>query len=122
LAGAARNARGEYEAAVASYDKAVVRALQEVSNAVTVREGVQASIDHAQLALAASQDAYNLATLRYKAGLTTYLMVLTVEDTLLAARRQLDDLKAQAIGADVTLIQALGGGFDETAAAHYSNP
>lgn len=124
-AGAARRARGEYEEAVANYDKAVVQALEEVSNAITIRRGAQASIDRARQEWTANQDAYNLITLRYKAGLTTYLAVLTDENALVASRRQLDDLQAQAIGADVTLIRALGGGFEDTTqapGAHPSNP
>ena len=118
--GALRNARGEYEEAVANYDKAVVDALHQVSDAITIRQGAQASIDHAKKGLAASQDAYNLATMRYKAGLTTYLTVLTDENSLVASRKQLDDLQAQAIGADVSLIRALGGGFAEAAPAQSS--
>lgn len=122
LAGAARHARGEYQEAVANYDKAVVQALHEVSDAITVRQGAQESIDHAQQAEAASEDAYKLATLRYKAGLTTYLTVLTSENALVASRRQLNDLRAQALGADVTLVRALGGGFDAASVAQPSNP
>jgi NodT family efflux transporter outer membrane factor (OMF) lipoprotein len=122
-AGALRRARGEYEEAVANYDKAVVQALQDVANAITVRRGAQASIEHARQATAASQDAYNLITLRYRAGLTTYLDVLTDENALVTSRRQLNDLEAQAIGADVTLIRALGGGFEDTSSSsHPSNP
>ncbi len=122
LSGALRNSRGEYEEAVANYDKAVVTALHEVSDAITIRQGAQASIDHAQRGLAASQDSYNLAVMRYKAGLTTYLTVLTDQNTLVASRKQLDDLQAQAVGADVSLIRALGGGFEEAAPAPLSHP
>jgi NodT family efflux transporter outer membrane factor (OMF) lipoprotein len=123
--GAARNARGAYEEAVANYDKAVAGALEDVGVAVTNRRGIQASIDRARQELAANQDAYDLLTLRYKAGLTTYLAVLTTENALVASRRQLNDLQAQALIADVALIRALGGGFEDTAqapAAHSSNP
>jgi NodT family efflux transporter outer membrane factor (OMF) lipoprotein len=123
LAGAARDARGEYQEAVANYDKAVVQALHEVSDAITVRLGAQESIEHAQQAEAANEDAYRLVTLRYKAGLTTYLTVLTSENALVASRRQLNDLQAQALGADVALVRALGGGFDAAAlGAQPSNP
>ncbi|HUO21647.1 MAG TPA: efflux transporter outer membrane subunit [Caulobacteraceae bacterium] len=122
LAGALRNSRGEYEEAVANYDKAVVQALHEVSDAITIRRGAQESIDHAKQALDASQDAYNLAVMRYKAGLSTYLSVLTAENTLVATRRQYDDLQARAVGAEVELIRALGGGFNETAPAKTQTP
>jgi NodT family efflux transporter outer membrane factor (OMF) lipoprotein len=113
LQGAVRGARGEYLEAVANYDKAVVQALHEVSDAITIRQGAQESIDHAEQAYAANQDAYKLISLRYKAGLTPYLDVLNAENALVASRRQLDDLQAQALGADVALVRALGGGFDD---------
>lgn len=122
LTGAARNARGEYEEAVANYDKTVVQALHEVADAITVRQGAQESIDHAERAMAGSEDAYKLVTLRYKAGLTPYLTVISVESALVASRRQLDGLRAQALGADVALVRALGGGFDAPSAASKSNP
>jgi NodT family efflux transporter outer membrane factor (OMF) lipoprotein len=123
LSGAARGARGEYQEAVGNYDKAVVQALHDVSDAITIRRGAQESIDHAQQAEAANEDAYRLVTLRYKAGLTPYLSVLTAENALVASRRQLNDLQAQALGADVALVRALGGGFDSAApAAPQSNP
>ncbi|HVY35517.1 MAG TPA: efflux transporter outer membrane subunit [Caulobacteraceae bacterium] len=122
LTGAARNARGEYEAAVANYDKTLIQALHEVADAITVRQGAQESIDHAERAMAASEDAYKLVNLRYKAGLTPYLAVISVESARVASRRQLDGLRAQALGADVALIRALGGGFDAPSAAPKSNP
>ncbi len=123
LTGAVHTARGEYQEAVANYDKAVVQALHEVADSITLRQGAQESIDHAQLAFAASEDAYKLVNLRYKAGLTPYLSVLTAEGALVAARRQLNDLQAQALVADVALVRALGGGFDDTSlAVPKSNP
>jgi outer membrane protein TolC len=49
--------------------------------------------------------------------------VISDENTLVANRRQLNDLQAQALGADVALVRALGGGFDDSAAAApHSNP
>jgi NodT family efflux transporter outer membrane factor (OMF) lipoprotein len=123
LAGAVRGARGDYEQAVANYDKAVVQALREVTDAITVRQGAQGSLDHANGAVAQSQEAYRLTRLRYDGGLSPYLSVLTAENGLVASRRQLADLQAQALSADVALVRALGGGFRDTAtAAQQSNP
>ena len=123
LAGAARNARGEYEEAVANYDKAVVQALHEVSDAITVRQGAQESIDHAQQAVAASEDAYTLITLRYKAGLTPYLTVLTAENALVASRRQLNDLPGPGARRGRGPRPGAGRRFDAAApAVQSSNP
>jgi len=48
---------------------------------------------------------------RYGAGIGNYLDVLTIEQTLLQAQRQLADLNAQQIDFSIQLMQALGGGF-----------
>ena len=50
---------------------------------------------------------------RYRAGLSRYLDVLAAEDKLVAARRRVADLEAQAFALDVALVRALGGGFAE---------
>jgi outer membrane protein TolC len=56
---------------------------------------------------------------RYRAGLGTYLDVLTVETNVLAQRRLGVDLAARVLDARVQLYRALGGGYaaDTTAAA-----
>ena len=52
-----------------------------------------------------------MASLRYKAGLSRYLDVLTAEDTLVQQRQTVADLQAKGFAQDVALVQALGGGF-----------
>jgi outer membrane protein TolC len=49
--------------------------------------------------------------LRYEGGLEGYLDVLTVENGLVAQRRAVAELEAQAFAYDVELVRALGGGF-----------
>jgi len=51
---------------------------------------------------------------RYQGSLATYLDVLNAEDTLVAARRSEAELEARALILDVSLVRALGGGFDAT--------
>jgi outer membrane protein TolC len=48
---------------------------------------------------------------RYRAGLGTYLNVLTAETAVLAQRRLGVDLAARALDARVALYRALGGGY-----------
>ncbi len=123
LSGALRGARGDYEEAVANYDKTVATALREVADAITIRKGAQESVEKAEGALKAWEKGYEVARLRYGAGLITYLNVMTTEDALVDARRRVADLKAQSLGADVSLTRALGGGFvDPTAPVTHSNP
>jgi NodT family efflux transporter outer membrane factor (OMF) lipoprotein len=110
-AGDYRVARGNYDLAVADYDRTLIQALQDVANAVASRNSLGAQARDARASLADSQKAFEIARLRYRAGLSTYLDVLTAEQQLIVARRRDADLTARAFSLDVALIRALGGGF-----------
>ena len=114
LKGAYFGANAEYEEAVANYDKTVVQALRDVADAVSMRKAIAEQLGYATKASADSEKAYSLATLRYKGGLSPYLIVLTAESTLVAQRRALADLQVQTLVANVALVRALGGGFTDT--------
>lgn len=106
-----RGARADYDAAVANYDKTLIAALQDVANAVASRNALGSQARDARASLADSEQAYNVARLRYKAGLSNYLDVLTAEQALIVARRRDADLTARSFTLDVALIRALGGGY-----------
>jgi NodT family efflux transporter outer membrane factor (OMF) lipoprotein len=115
LEGAYRGARAEYDASVAAYDQTLTNALRDVADAVVNQRALQSQLTDARASLASSEDAYRIATLRYRGGLSPYLNVLTAENSVLAARRSLADLQAQSLSLDVALVRALGGGFaDDT--------
>lgn len=120
LAGAYRGAAAEYEAAVATYDKAVSDALKDVADAVSLQKALAVQLGYADQAVADSRKAYDLAVLRYKGGLSPYLVVLTAQSTLIAQERAAADLKAQTLAANVALVRALGGGFVAPAVAETS--
>jgi NodT family efflux transporter outer membrane factor (OMF) lipoprotein len=111
LKGAYHRAGAEYEEAVATYDKTVTDALKDVADAVSMQRALGNQLQYAQKAAADSQRAYDLATLRYKGGLSPYLVVLTAQSTLIQQRRVATDLQAQSLAANVALVRALGGGF-----------
>ena len=75
------------------------------------RRGVAVEIKDARAALAESENGYRVIKQRYDAGLSRYTDVLTAENALLAQRRAVADLQAQAFAADVALARALGGGY-----------
>ena len=106
-----RVARADYDAAVANYDKTLIDALHDVANAVASRNALGSQSTDARASLADSQKAYEVARLRYKAGLSNYLDVLTAEQALIVARRRDADLSARAFTLDVALVRALGGGY-----------
>jgi NodT family efflux transporter outer membrane factor (OMF) lipoprotein len=121
LQGAYRNAAGQYEEAVANYNKTVVQALRDVADAVSQQKSIAVQLDYARKASADSEKAYNLATLRYKGGLSPYLVVLTAESTLVTQRQVAADLQAQTLTANVALVRALGGGFIDDSSSNSSN-
>ncbi len=108
-----RGARAQYDAAIALYDKTVLNALREVADAYANRRGLDGELVHARASLAESEDAYRVVKIRYGAGLSRYLDVLTAENMLLQQRRAVTDLEAQAFAYDVALVCALGGGYSE---------
>jgi NodT family efflux transporter outer membrane factor (OMF) lipoprotein len=111
LEGAYRGARADYDAAVAAYDQTLVQALQEVADAAAGERSLQVRLAQARRSLAAAEDAYRIAGLRYKAGLSSYLTVLSTEDAAIAQRRAVAGLEARALSLDAQLVRALGGGF-----------
>jgi NodT family efflux transporter outer membrane factor (OMF) lipoprotein len=117
--GAYRGARAEYDVAAATYDKTLANALKEVADAIAGERSLQRQLADAKAALAADEDAYAVAKLRYQGGLSPYLNVLTAENTVLQQRQIVVDQSVLAVSYDLALIRALGGGFIETApAAH----
>lgn len=120
LEGAYRNAGAEYQSAVATYDKTVSDALKDVADAVSLQKALAVQLQYADKAVGDSRRAYDLAVMRYKGGLSPYLVVLTAQSTLITQERAQADLKAQTLAANVALVRALGGGFIGPAVAETS--
>ncbi len=67
-----------------------------------------------QLAVTAAQRSFDLSNQRYKGGVTSYLEVLTAEQTLLQDQSTDISLETRQFAASVSLVRALGGGWDVT--------
>src|SRR5471030_548830 len=113
----------DYDLAVAQYNKTLVQALGDVSDTLQQLRALGQQIVAQQHAADIAQDSYNTVLQRYGAGIGNYLDVLTIEQTLLQAQRQLADLNAQQIDFSIQLMQALGGGFQaDNVAANATRP
>jgi NodT family efflux transporter outer membrane factor (OMF) lipoprotein len=110
-----RGAEADRDAAVASYDAAVTEAFRQVADVVASSRALQSQLADSRASLAASEDAFRIATLRYKGGLATYPTVLLAEQAALRRRRTVADLDARALALDVELVRALGGGYHAAA-------
>jgi len=104
-------AGADYDAAVADYDATLVKALREVADAAASSRALTERLARSRAALEASRQAHDIAVLRYRGGLSTYLDVLTAEDALIADQRTVADLQTRAFLLDIALTRALGGGF-----------
>lgn len=114
-----RTRTADLDAAVESYNGAVLEAVRETADQLNARQSLERQREQQAQARSATEAAYDMATQRYRAGLSGYLTVLSAETALLNQRRQTVDLQARALSTQVALVRALGGGFAPDAqAAH----
>jgi NodT family efflux transporter outer membrane factor (OMF) lipoprotein len=102
----------DFDYDVASYNQTLVNALNDVATQVASIHSIDRQLADAQRALAASTSAYQLSVVRYKAGLSPQLQVLSADQNRLAAEQTLTDLTMSRRNMQIGLIKALGGGFD----------
>jgi NodT family efflux transporter outer membrane factor (OMF) lipoprotein len=100
-----------YDEQVANYRSTVLVAYQEVEdNLAALRELGHESTSEAA-AVDATATALQQAQYRYKAGLVTYLEVVTAENTSLQAQLANQAIQLRRLNASVLLVKALGGGW-----------
>jgi NodT family efflux transporter outer membrane factor (OMF) lipoprotein len=107
----------DVDAAIAAYNGAVLDAAREVADAAASLRSIEVQQAEQARAHAAAEGAYDFAQQRYRAGLGTYLTVLSAESGVLAQRRLGADLSARALDTRVALMRALGGGWTEQPAS-----
>jgi NodT family efflux transporter outer membrane factor (OMF) lipoprotein len=106
----------DFDYDVATYNQTLVNALNDVATQVSSIHSIDRQQADAQRALEASTSAYQLSVVRYKAGLSPQLQVLSADQNRLAAEQTLTDLGMSRRTMQIGLIKALGGGFDATKA------
>ena len=97
---------------MANYNATLTQALHDAADVVTSSKALKARLAKTEEAYQAAKSAHQIADNRYRGGLATYLDVLTAEDAMLNTQRALVNLQARSFSLDVSLIHALGGGFD----------
>jgi NodT family efflux transporter outer membrane factor (OMF) lipoprotein len=106
-----RGKTADLDAAVESYNAAVIDAVRDVADQVASSQAIGRQQAEQRAAQDAAQGAYDIAVQRYKAGLGNYLNVLTAETSVLAQRRLAVDLAGRALETQVALVRALGGDY-----------
>jgi NodT family efflux transporter outer membrane factor (OMF) lipoprotein len=105
-------ARAGHEQAVARYRQAVLGAFEEVENLLTATAVLAEQEAHRRTAADAAERALATVLNRYRAGQVGYTEVVVAQAAALNARRALVELMADRQLAAVSLIQALGGGWE----------
>ncbi|EAY69021.1 Outer membrane protein [Burkholderia dolosa AU0158] len=104
----------DFDLSVANYNQTLISALNDVATQVASIRAIDRQMSDAQRALDAATRAYDLAVIRYKAGLSPQLQVLTADSNRLASEQTVTNLKMRRRDMQLALIKALGGGFDAT--------
>jgi NodT family efflux transporter outer membrane factor (OMF) lipoprotein len=107
----------DYDVAVEQYNQTLADAMREVIDQLASFKSVDEQRVQQRQALAAAQEAYDLALLRYREGIGNYLEVLSAESPLLAQQSLDAELRSRQLALSINLIRALGGGFDDRAVA-----
>ncbi len=103
-----------YNADVASYRQTVLTAFQQVEDDLSnLRIGSQ-QIAQQQQATVSAEQYLQLALDRYRLGLDPYSNVVIAQTTLLSDQQTAAQLQIQQMTYAVNLIQALGGGWDNS--------
>jgi multidrug efflux system outer membrane protein len=108
-----RLAEAQHEQELLTYQQTIQGAFRDVSNGlISCRKFREFRIQQEHL-LESAQDAARLSEVRFKAGTTDYLEVLTNETNSFSAELGLAQAQANELIALVQLYQALGGGWQE---------
>jgi NodT family efflux transporter outer membrane factor (OMF) lipoprotein len=110
-------ARGSNAEALAIYRQAVLRAAEDVENALMRLGQTQLHVGQLHDQVQSLAKARNLSERAYRAGSITLIEVLAADRQLLAARDELYANRANAARAAVGVFRALGGGWDPPAPA-----
>jgi multidrug efflux system outer membrane protein len=94
-----------------TYQQTIAGALRDVSNALIAYNKTREYREQQEKQTAASADAVRLARVRYQAGATSYLEVLTNDANLYSSQLTLASAQQQEALALVQLYNALGGGW-----------
>ncbi|MBL9114911.1 MAG: efflux transporter outer membrane subunit [Verrucomicrobiaceae bacterium] len=107
-------ARAVLAEATGLFEEKLLIAFKEVESLMSRLEAQQKQAESQTRLQTAADAAAKLARQRYTEGVATYLEVIEAERTSLSARRSLVQLRGQRLLTTVQLIQALGGGWNQS--------
>jgi outer membrane protein, multidrug efflux system len=106
-------AKVEKRIEIANYEKTIQSAFHDVSDALAARSTYVDQVAAQQSLVDADARFYQLAVMRFRAGIDNYLNVLVAENSLFSDRLAFISLQLAAMQNSITLYKALGGGWQE---------
>jgi NodT family efflux transporter outer membrane factor (OMF) lipoprotein len=107
-------ARHAYEAQADAYRTTVFQAFQDVEDQLAALRILEQESAVEQGAVASARRSFDVSNTRYRGGVTSYLEVLTAEQTLLQDQVTDISIESRQYAASVGLVRSLGGGWDVT--------
>jgi NodT family efflux transporter outer membrane factor (OMF) lipoprotein len=107
-----RGARATYDQFVATYRQTVLSTFQQVEDELLALRVLQNQAQFQSEAVKSAQMAADIALNEFTAGTVAYTTVITANQTLLADQQSALTIQQNRLVASVTLIEALGGGWD----------
>ncbi len=114
--GGARKAQTEqamaaYDGTVAFYRQTVLTGFQDVEDNLAALRILDEEAQMQEQAVNSAHESVTLTTNQYRAGIVSYLNVVTVQTIALANERAAIAISGQRLNAAVLLVKALGGGW-----------
>ena len=105
-------AQAGYDATAAAYRQTVLTAFQQVEDNPAALSVLADEAAVLAQAVKSARRSVTVSTAQYKAGIASYLQVITVQSIALQDERSAVDVQTRRMTASVLLIEALGGGWD----------
>ena len=106
------SARAAYDVTVANYRQTSLTAFQQVEDNLAALRILEQEAAATDAAVADAEESLSISTDQYKAGIATYLQVITAQTFALQNEKSAVDILTRRMTASVLLIEALGGGWD----------
>jgi len=109
-----QKSKAAHDEALAMYRQAFLAAVADVETSLSSLRNLSTQSAAQQRARASSEKAASLAKTRYESGTSPYLDVIEANRTTLITQRATAQIAGQRLLASVSLIKALGGGWEQS--------
>ncbi len=105
-------ARSAYDITVANYRQTVLSAFQDVEDQLAAQRLLTQQLERETVAFTSASRSVDISLTKYRGGVITFLDVVIAQSVELAHEQTVVQLKGQRLAATVSLIKALGAGWN----------